>query len=97
MDKTEMQSPTFRSGLDLHGTMGKLPTSTFARTLTFDYEDPKVLTGMQKLAQTQGSGGFSSSGREFFMGESLNATAYKTKKIKCLKPENATQFPRNPK
>lgn len=31
------------------------------------------------------------------MGDSLNATAYKTKKIKCLKPENATQFPRNPK
>lgn len=50
MDKTEMQLPTFRSGLDLHGSSAK--ASTFARTLVFDYEDPKMLTGMQKLAQT---------------------------------------------
>ena len=47
-----------------------------------------LLTGMQKLAQTQGSGGLTSTTGDLPRDESLSTTAYRLKKIRCMKPEN---------
>ena len=76
---------------------GRGAASTFARTLTFDPADPKLLTGMQKLAQTQGSGGLTGSAGDLRMEDGLGTTAYRLKKIRCMKPEKLSQFPSNPK
>ena len=70
------------------GDKGGAAGSTFARTLRFDPEDPMLLTGMQKLAQTQGSGGLTSTTGDLPRDESLSTTAYRLKKIRCMKPEN---------